>query len=1089
MKKNALLTVLLILLFFSFLLFSENETRLLRYPAISKGKIAFVYGGDIWIVNENGGIAKRLTSYPGKEFFPKFSPNGKTIAFVAEIDGNQQIYTIPAEGGEPKRLTYLPQAEPSPERMGPDKIVMGWTPDGEKILIRSRHETWNSFVGKLYLVDSKTGLTNQLPLPEGGFASFGNTTEKIAYNRTFRDFRPWKHYRGGMQQDIWLYDFKSHKLKKLTKYEGNDHIPMWYEDKIYFVSERSWKENLFSVDINTGEIEQLTFFKEYDVKFPSIGDGKIVFENGGYIYIYNIKTKELKKVKIYVPAEKYEVREKFVKLKKFIQGYDISPTGKRVLFEARGEIITVPAKEGVVKNITNSQGIREMDAVYSPDKKWIAYLSDRTGEYEIYLKKADGRGKEIQITKGSKCYKWGLKWSPDSSKIAFADKTHKLFYVNIKTGEITFVDSSPYNEFRDYSWSPDSLWIAYTKSKKSNLSQIYLYSLKDKKVYEITDRFYLSYNPVFSEDGKYLYFLSNRNFKPTLGNFELNYVYKDMTKPYLIILSKKTKNPFAVKDEEENTKEKPDKKLNGEKKKIKKSKQKNIITIDIEDIKERVVTFPNVSSSELGSITPIKGGVLYIDFHKRSIVKYIIKNKKPQVFLKGISFFLISANGEKLLIKKGKDFYVVDVNGKPDLSKCKVNIDNVYLKINKKKEYQQMFDETWRLFRDYFYAPNMNGIDWNAVYKLYKPLIKYCASRDDLIYILSEMASELNNSHAYVGGGEQPELKKVSIGLLGAVLEPDTKTKKWKIKKIYKGKEWERKYYSPLFSPQSRAYEGEYIIEINGHSLSYPESPYKYLENTAEKNIIIKVSKDPYGRNSRELIVKPIAHENNLVYYNWVLEKRKMVDKLSGGKIGYVHIPDMSLEGLSEFVKQYYPQLDKEAMIIDVRGNGGGFVASMIIERLRRALGGLFAPREGAPEPDPSAVFTGPMACLMDRYSASNGDMFPYFFKKFGLGPLIGERTWGGVVGIRGGLPLSDGGYVYKPEFAFYSEDGKWIIEGHGVEPDIHVDNDPWSVIKGKDPQLEKAIEYLLNEIKKGKRNKFAPIPEYPDRNYGGKKQ
>ncbi len=1064
-----------------------TATKLLRFPDVSKDKIAFVYGGDIWIVKKDGGIAKRLTSFPGKEFFPKFSPDGKWIAFVGEIDGNQQIYLISSEGGEPKRLTYLPQAEPSSERMGPDKIVMGWTPDGKKILIRSRHETWDPFVGKLYLVDVKTGYTEPLPLPEGGFATFTNTRDEIVYNRTFRDFRPWKHYRGGMQQDIWVYNFKTHKLKKLTKYEGNDHIPMWYDGKIYFVSERSWKENLFSVDPKTGKVEQLTFFKEYDVKFPSIGDGEIVFENGGYIYLYNIDKKSLKKLTIYVPSENYEVRETYVKLKKYIQGYDISPTGKRVLFEARGEIITVPVKEGVSKNITKSQGVREMDAVYSPDKKWIAYLSDRTGEYEIYLKRADGKGKEIQITKGANCYRWGLRWSPDSKKIAFADKTHRLYYVDINTKKITLVDYSKYNEFRDYSWSPDSKWIAYTKSKKRNLSQIYLYSLLEKKSYEITDRFYLSYNPVFSVDGKYLFFLSDRDFKPTLGNFELNYVYKNMTRPYLIILKKDGKNPFSIKDDEEDVKEEKSK---PEGKKNKKSKKEGLtVKIDLAHIKERIVPFPNVSSGEYYALSSIEGGVLYIDGEKRALIKYSIKDKKAKTFANGIFSYMLSSDKKHALLKKGKDFYVVSISGsKADFSKGKINIDNVYVKVDKRKEYQQMFDETWRLFRDYFYNPKMNGMDWKKVYSMYKPLVKYAVTRDDLTYILSEMASELNNSHAYVGGGEHPEIKRTSIGLLGAILEPDMKSLRWKIKKIYEGKNWEKKYISPLMKPESRAYEGEYIISINGYDVKFPDSPYKYLENSAGKPVLIELSKDPSGKNSREIIVKPIAHENKLVYYNWVLEKRRMVDRLSNGKIGYVHIPDMSLEGLSEFVKQYYPQLDKEAMIIDVRGNGGGFVASMIIERLRRALGGLFAPREGAPEPDPFAVFTGPMACLMDRYSASNGDMFPYFFRKFGLGPLIGERTWGGVVGIRGGLPLSDGGYVYKPEFAFYSEDGKWIIEGHGVEPDIHVDNDPWSVMQGKDPQLERAVQYLLEQIKKGKKNEFAPIPEYPDKNYGKKK-
>ncbi len=1060
--------VLMLLLLAGTLLAMEG--RLLRYPAVSQRYIAFTYAGDLWIVPREGGIARRLTSHPGMEIFPRFSPDGRWIAFTGEIDGNVQVYLIPAEGGEPRRITVMPQSQPTSERMGPDNIVMAWHPDGKRILFRSRWAHFDPFVGQLYLAHIDATPPEMLPLPEGGFATFSPDGKKIAYNRTFREFRTWKRYKGGMQQDVWIYDLEKKKLRRLTRYEGCDHFPMWYKDRIYFVSDRDGRENIYYYDLKTGKITQVTFFKEYDVKFPSLGPDAIVFENGGYIYLLDLKTHRYHKVNIKLPADRLWMRPTLISVVDYIESFGISPDASRAMFVARGDVFTVPAKEGVTYNITRSQGVREKDAVWSPDGRWIAYFSDKTGEYEIYIVDPRGEKKPIRITTDGACFRWGLRWSPDSRKLLYADKNQKLWYVDIEKKKPVLIDSSRYNEFRDYTWSPDSRWVAYTKRLKNRFAVIYIYSLEEKKARPVTENFYNSFNPSFSPDGKYLYFLSNRDFRPTLGNFELNFTYTEMTRIYALPLLATTPSPIALKETEPSKEEKEQK------------KEKQLrVEIDFKGIISRIVPLPMPAGSYSGLLAD-RDRLFYFSYKRgkgTDLMVYNLKEKKPQLFLSGIRGAVFTPDLKKVIVRKGKDkFAIVPTKGKPQLKKF-LDLSSLKMRLDRRKEYRQMFREAWRLMRDYFYAANMHGIDWKAMYRKYEVLLPYAGCRDDLTYIIGEMIGELHNSHTYVGGGDKGKWQKVNIGTLGAELEPDPRTGRWRIKRILKGQNWIKKYYSPLTEPGNRAYEGEYILAIDGVELRYPDTPYRLLEGKAGKPVVLTVSKDPYGKHARKIVVKPIPYENTLRYYNWVERNRQYVEKASGGKIGYVHIPDMSLEGLNEFVRTYYPQLDKEGLIIDDRYNGGGFVAQMILERLRRILGGLFAPRNAAPETEPPAVFVGHMVCLINRYAASDGDIFPYYFREYGLGPLIGERTWGGTVGIRTIVRLVDGGYVYVPEFALYSKEGKWIIEGHGVEPDFHVENLPQDEIKGRDAQLEFAVKYLLKKIKEEPR-RLPPRPKDP---------
>lgn len=1055
------------------------EGRVMRFPTISHGKIAFTYGGDIWIVDENGGVARRLTSHPGLELFPRFSPDGNYIAFTGQYDGHFEVYVIPSEGGVPRRLTYHGEIH-TPERFGPDNLVMGWTPDGKKVLFRSRFKTFDTWLGKLYTVDLKGTLPKALPLPYGGFASFSPDGRKIAINRIFRDFRTWKRYKGGMAQDIWIYDLKTLKLKRITSYEGSDRFPMWFRDKIFFVSDRTTGEkdgketlNLFYYDLKTGKIVRVTDFKDYDVLWPSLGDGKIVFEKGGRLFVYNISNGKIREVKVEIPTDRIWARPHWTKVSDKIEGFDISPHGKRIVVVARGDIFTIPAKKGDTRNLTNSSSSREKYATWSPDGKWIAFVSDIDGEEAIYIIPHKG-GKPVKIATGGKCYKYSLVWSPDSKKILWSDKNLTLWYVDLKEKKPVLVDKAKVWEIRDYSWSPDSKWIAYAKPEENKLSSIYLYSLKKGKSYKITSRMNDDRSPFFDPEGRYLYFISSRDYHPTLGHFELSYTYNNMDRIYAVLLRPNVKNPMSPEDDEETVK-------NEEKSTVeKKEKEKKAFSIELKGISSRIVAFKMPAGNYFG-LMATKDRIFYISSERKgaTLMAYILKDRKPVRVVSSVRSYALSADGKKIAYRSGKTIGIIsstDTNVSP--GKGKVNLSNMEAYVIPLAEWKEMFMEAWRLERDFFYVPNMHGVNWKGMLKRWGSLIPYISHRFDLNYILGEMVGELACSHTYVGGGDYPEFKHTTVGHLGVDLVKG-KNGYYKIARILEGANWEKKYRSPLKEPGIKVKEGDYIIAIEGRELHWPTNPYSLLEERAEKLTRILVNSRPSKEGAWEIKVVPIANEMPLRYYNWVLNNRRKVEKLSGGKIGYLHIPDMSLEGLNEFVKGYYSQINKQGLIIDVRFNGGGFVSQMILERLRRILAAMGAPRNAEPDTYPSAVFIGYMACLVNHYSASDGDIFPYFFKYYKLGPLIGTRSWGGVIGIRGYRPLLDGGYITTPEFGHYSIHSKWVIENHGVDPDIVVDNTPEALLKGRDPQLEKAVEILMEKIKKHP-PKLPPRPKPP---------
>ncbi len=1073
----------LVLLFITSNLFTQ-ETRLLRYPNSSEDKIVFVYAGDLYLVNKTGGVARKITSSEGYEIFPRFSPDGKYIAFSGEYDGNREVYLINSEGGEPIRLTYTMDIPNLPERMGPDKIVMGWHPNGQKILFRSRHESFNAWIGHLYLISKDGGLPEKLPLPRGGFASYSPDGQKLAYNRVFREYRTWKRYRGGQADEIWIYDFKTKKTEAITSNNAQDIIPMWYKDKIYYLSDRDGRMNIYVYNTTTKETRKVTNFDKFDVKFPSLGKGEIAFENGGYIYLLNCETDKYHKVTIYIHDDVLTARSKLTNVKSFITQYEISPDGKRALFVARGEIFTVPAEKGITRNLTNTSGIHERNAIWSPDGKHIAFISDKSGETEIYIIPQDGRGEEIQLTKDADTYRFELKWSPDSKKLLCSDKKMRLYYVDIESKKTKQVFQSKRWEIRDYDWSPDSKWIAFTHLEESGFSVIYLYSIENDRLTKVTSEFFNSYSPTFDKDGKYLFFLSDRNFNPTLGAFERSFTYTEMTKIYGVTLNDKEKSPFIYEDDEvtvqtEKVEDKKEEKAS-EKKDEKKSKD---LLIDLERISERIFELP-IEAGNYGSLTSLSGKLYYLKTGRsgKNSLKVFDFKKKKESEIAQLDGYRISFDGKKIIYKSGSDYFITDLSDNIKIGEGKLNLNDMMMNLNRRDEWKQIFYESWRQMRDFFYAPNMHEVDWNKVKKTYEELLPFVAHRSDLTYIIGEMIGELNAGHAYVGGGDLPKVENLPIGLLGAELKLDTKNGYYIISKILPGRNWDEATRSPLTEVGIDIKEGDYLLEIDGVSLKEIKNPYELLVNKANKQVKIRTNSKPTLEGSKEFVIKTISSENGLRYFNWVENNRKYVEEKTDGKVGYVHIPNMGIDGLNEFVKYFYPQIRKEGLIVDVRYNGGGFVSQMIIERLRRVMtmAGI-ARNSQVVTTYPSAVFLGPMVCLVNEFSASDGDIFPYQFKKNNLGLVIGKRSWGGVVGIRGTLPFVDGGYLNRPEFANFSVDGEWILEGVGMEPDIVVDNDPALEFEGKDQQLDKALEIIKEEMKK-KPVRLPKIPEWPDK-------
>ena len=1074
----------LFILIFSFMItygYSMNDARLLRTPDINKDLIVFVYAGDIWSVSSNGGNATRLTSHEGMEIFPKISPDGKWIAFSGEYSGSRQIFVIPSNGGVPKQLTFYNSVGIMPPRGGYDNIVMDWTPDSKKILIRANRTPYGKRMGKYYLVNLDGGLETPLQIPEAGFGSFSPCAKSIAYTPISREFRTWKRMKGGRAQDVWIYNLEKNRSKRLTTFPGTDQHPIWYKNKIYFISDRgiNIKLNFYSFDLNTKKIKKITNYKEYDVLWPSGHDGLVAYENKGYIYKLDLNSNKTEKITININFDNPNILPYFKNVSKSISrfGYAISPSGKRVVFDARGDIFTVPEKEGITYNLTKTQGKREMYPVWSPDGKWIAYYSDETGDYEIYLLDPKNKKKRIELTQNHKVWKYPVVWSPDSKMLLFSDKNNQLQILDIKSKKITLVKQAKFASINDYDWSPDSKWVIYTKRDKNKLDAIWLYYIETKKTHRLIDNKYGNFSPVFSKSGKYIYFASQRDFNMDFSSFEFDFVYNKATRIYAVALTKDAPKLF----EEKNDVEKGENIEEDKNKKASKKKEKSIkpIKIDFDGINNRIIAFP-LKPGRYGIIRDIGDKLLYFD--NKDIHLYNIKEKKDELIIKGISGCDLSANNKKLLYKAKDKFGIIEVKPKQKIGDGLLKLKDIVMKIDPEKEWEQIYNEGWRIFRDWFYVKNMHGVDWLKMREKYKKLLPYVSHRADLDYIFGELVGELNVGHTYVNWGDFKHVKRINTGLLGADLKAD-KSGRYIITKIYKGENWNEDTRSPLTEQGIDINEGDYLISLNNNNVTTKDNPYKFLENTAEKRIEISVNSKPIQKGARTFLIKPIKSELELFYLDWVNSRKKMVEKLSNGRIGYIHVPNTAKEGNRELFKGIYSLSNKDALIIDERYNGGGWSPGKMIQKLSSKIISYWHRRGLGLRPEPFFAIEGPKVMLINHFSSSGGDNFPYWFRKAKVGILIGTRTWGGLVGYGWSPGLVDGPSFAVPMSGIVGTDGEWIVEGVGIYPDkgYEVYDRPEEVAKGKDPCIEKAVEYLLEQLKKNPLKKVKD-PEAPNR-------
>jgi tricorn protease len=1068
------------------------EARLLRFPTIHGSQIVFTYAGDLYTVAAAGGVARRLTSDVGFEMFARFSPDGKRLAFTGQYDGNTEVYLMPAQGGVPKRLTWTATLgrDDVSDRMGPNNLVIGWKDDGH-VLFRSRRTDWNDFLGKLYIASTDGGPIDELPLPRGGFASFSADGQQLVYNRVFREFRTWKRYRGGMADDVWLYDFKTKATTNLTGNPAQDIIPMWKGNTVYFVSDRdeSFRMNLYSYDLGTRQTRKLTSFTDYDIKFPSLGDSAIVFENGGYIYRFDLASGKAAKVPVTIAEDFDAGRPEAVDVSRSVTNYEIAPDGSRALFGARGDVFTVPAKYGPTRNLTGTPGVHERDSKWSPDGKWISYISDATGEDEIWIEPQDGQGAAVQLTRGGDNYKFSPIWSPDSRKIAWSDRKQRLHVVDVETKAVTTVVESPVGNVNQYAWSPDSKWIAFSKPEDEGMGRIFLYSLESKQATPVTDGWFAVGNPEFSSDGKLLFFVSARSFNPTYGQTEFQHVYGDMSKIYFVTLASDTKSPLAPRSDEVKIKEAPppaDAKAEpaaGAKAAAGEAKKDAVTAtrVDLDGIIGRVAVLPTPAANYRGLRSV--GNRLYYGraSSREAAALYVFDlDKETETQLGAGAGYEISADGKKMLVSVGGRYAILDTPTARFEARQFLDLGDLKVIVDRHAEWKQIYDESWRQMRDFFFAPNMHGVDWPAMRAKYAPLIEHVNHRADLTYVIGEMIGELSAGHTYVGGGDMPRPDRIQMGLLGARLERDAASKFFRITKIFKGQNWDPSLRSPLTELGVNVKEGEFIVAVDGRSTAELSDIWEALVGKANKQVTLKVNGSAAGPGARDVVVIPTADERSLYYFDWVQGNIAKVAKATGGSVGYIHVPDMGVPGLNEFAKYFYPQTGKQALIVDVRSNGGGNVSPMIIERLRRELVLVDIARNRTPQTNPGAMIVGPKVLLADEFSASDGDLVTWRFKTHKIGPVVGKRTWGGVVGIAGTLPLLDGGVLNKPEFSRYDVEGKaWVIEGVGVEPDIYVDNDPAKEYAGEDQQLDKAISVILDLLKK-QPGKLAPPPPFP---------
>jgi tricorn protease len=1076
---------------------AEEAPLLANSPTLNRTQVVFVYGGYLWSVPREGGEARQLTT-GGHEALPAFSPDGNWIAFTGQYDGNVDAYVVPAEGGEPRRLTWHPD---------PD-VAVGWTPDSKRVIFRSSRDAYADF-DRLYTVPVEGGWPEVLPMWRAEAAWFSPDGSRIAYVPNLRWQTSWKRYKGGQTTPIYIVQLSDLKLERVPRDNSNDSHPVWFGDTVYFLSDRSGAVTLFAYDAKTKTVKRVVENKGLDLKSLSAGPDALVYEQFGGIYLFEPKSGKSTKVAVHVSGDLPATRPHYEKVAEKIQAAGISPTGVRAVFEARGEILTVPAEKGDVRNLTRTTAVVERDPAWSPDGKWIAYFSDESGEYALHLVDQSGLGAVKKISLGNPpSFFYGPTWSPDSKKIAFTDKRLNFWYVDLDKGTPVKVDT---DRFEDPSvtlgaaWSPDSKWLTYSKFLENHLRAIFVYSMDTAKVSQITDGLGDARHPVFDKDGKELFFAASTDVGLSLGWLDLSsYQHPVLRSVYAAVLKKGEKSPVEPQSDEEKAadakktdetkadekkdiadKSKADKGKEGDKSKESEKKEEPVkVTIDLDGISQRIVALP-IKPANYIQLDTGKAGTLFVTevadvprFEQQpapgTVSKFELSTRKTEPFLGGVAAFAVSANGEKALYKQGQSWFIAATAAAPKAGEGVLKLDGMAVHVDPRVEWNQMYHEVWRIERDFLYDPGHHGLDLAAAEKKYAPFLKSLGGRADLNYLFDEMLSEITIGHMFIFGGDVPKPPQVKGGLLGA--DYKIENGRYRFARVYNGENWNPDLRAPLTQPGVDGKAGDYLLEVNGLEVRPPADVSKFLENTADQQVRIKVGPNPDGKDAREVTVVPVATEFALRNRAWEEDNRRKVEQLSGGKIAYVHVPDTNVGGYLNFNRFYFGQVGKQAAIIDERYNHGGQVADYIIDELERPLRNCATTREGEKFCSPLAQIYGPKTMIINEMSGSGGDALPWMFKQDKVGPLVGTRTWGGLVGIWNYPSLMDGGFVTAPRGAIYGLHGDWEVENRGIAPDVEVENDPASVAAGHDAQLEKAVQVTLDALKKNP----VVIPDHP---------
>jgi len=1055
-----------------------DRPRLLQKPSVSRTQVVFSYAGDLWIAPREGGEARRLTTGPGIETDPAFSPDGSQIAFTGEYDGNLDVYLVPAQGGVPRRLTWHPGAD----------HVVGWTPDGKRILFRSARHSYSRF-SRLFTIPAEGGFPEEVPLPMAEQGSYSPDGSRLAYTPLAPAFEAWKRYRGGRTSPIWIADLKDSRIEKIPRENSNDYYPMWVGNRIYFLSDRNGAFSLFAYDTATRQIKEVLRNAGLDFKSASAGPDAIVYEQFGELHLYDLKSGRERKLDIRLAGDLPAVRPAFERVARSIREAGISPTGVRAVFEARGEILTVPVEKGDIRNLTGTPGVAERYPAWSPDGKRIAYFSDESGEYALHIRDQSGLGAVEKIDLGNPpSFYYEPVWSPDGKKIAYTDARLNLWYLDLDKRTPVRVDTDTYSKPErtlDPAWSPDSRWLAYTRQLRNHFRAVFIYSLEEGKSRQITDGMSDARYAVFDPNGERLYFTASTDAGPTSGWLDMSGFNRPVSRSvYLTVLRKDLPSPLAPESDEEKPQEAAKPK---EPPKKEEAAAPASVRIDFENISQRILALPVPARNYVG-LAVGKTGVLFLAeadpaagrFRQTATIqKFDLKSRKTEKFLEQVAAFHVSRNGEKALYRKGEQWAIAGTAQPPKPGDGVLKLESMEVRVDPRAEWRQMYREVWRIERDFLYDPGLHGLDLQAAIRKYEPYLESVASRAELNYLFSEMLGELSLGHVRAGGGAQPELRRVSVGLLGA--DYRIENGRYRFARVYSGENWNPELRAPLTQPGVNVEAGEYLLEVNGRDVRPPANLYSFFEGTAGKQVRLRVGPDPAGAGSREVTVVPIESETGLRHLAWIEENRRKVDQMSGGRVAYVYLPNTAEAGYANFNRYYFSQVDKQAAVIDERFNGGGMAADYIIDYLRRPLMNYWTTRYGEIFTTPLAAIFGPKAMIINEYAGSGGDAMPWYFRKARLGPLVGKRTWGGLVGIFGFPPLMDGGMVTAPNLAFFNTEGQWDVENRGVPPDLEVEFDPAAWRAGRDPQLEKAVEVVLEALRKNPppAPKKPPYPNY----------